>query len=172
MKNNTKKLALAGFFIALAQVLPIITGHIPEIGSMLSPMHLPILLCGFICGPKYGALAGFASPLLKTAIYSIPPLYPIAIAMSLELMIYGLVTGLVYSYLRKSVVSIYISLISAMVLGRVTYGIITAILLFAKGGTYSFNIFVTSTILGSLPGIILQLVLIPIVIVILDRKRV
>ena len=66
MKNsNVKNLALSAMFIAIGQVLPFFTGQIPQIGNMLLPMHIPVLLCGLICGWKYGALVGFTTPLLR-----------------------------------------------------------------------------------------------------------
>lgn len=165
-----KKVVYSGFFIALALTLPMITGHIPEIGSMLSPMHIPVLLCGFICGPKYGALVGFASPLLKTAIFHMPPLYPVSMAMSIELLVYGLVCGLIYN--KKSIKNIYFSLLISMVSGRVIYGTLMSVMLGVSGGTYTFNAFITGTVIGSLPGIILQILIVPVIVLIVDKNKV
>ena len=97
MKNqNTKKLAYAALFLALCLVLPMLTGQIPQIGSMLLPMHIPVLLCGLVCGWQYGAAVGFVGPLLRSVLFGMPPMYPVAIAMAFELLTYGLVIGLVY----------------------------------------------------------------------------
>ena len=92
MKNqNTKKLAYAALFLALCLVLPMLTGQIPRIGSMLLPMHIPVLLCGLVCGWQYGAAVGFVAPLLRSVLFGMPPMYPVAIAMAFELLTYGLV---------------------------------------------------------------------------------
>ena len=95
MKNqNTKKLAYAALFLALCLVLPMLTGQIPQIGSMLLPMHIPVLLCGLVCGWQYGAAVGFVAPLLRSVLFGMPPMYPVAIAMAFELLTYGLVIGI------------------------------------------------------------------------------
>ena len=87
MKRRVKisKLVLSGLFLALAFVLPFLTGQVPEIGNMLCPMHIPVLLCGFICGWPYGLLIGFLSPLLRSLILGMPPMFPKAVCMALEL---------------------------------------------------------------------------------------
>ena len=71
MKQNTKNLVLAAMFLAIGLVLPFFTGQIPQIGSMLLPMHLPVLLCGLICGWQYGVVVGFVAPLMHAALCSV-----------------------------------------------------------------------------------------------------
>ena len=117
MKNqNTKRLAYAALFLALCLVLPMLTGQIPQIGSMLLPMHIPVLLCGLVCGWQYGAVVGFVAPLLRSVLFGMPPMYPVAIAMAFELLTYGLVIGLVYRRLaQKGLAGVYAALVTAMV---------------------------------------------------------
>ncbi len=170
MKKPVKNLTLAAMFLAIGFVLPFLTGQIQTIGNMLSPMHIPVLLCGLICGRKYGAAVGFILPLLRSMIFGMPPMYPNAIAMALELMTYGLVIGLLYSHSRwQCVVALYRCLIAAMLAGRVVWGIAEIILLGIGGNTFTVQAFLAGAVLNAIPGIILQLVLIPAIMVALHR---
>ena len=97
MKTKTspaRNLVLAALFLALAFVLPMLTGHIPQVGNMLCPMHLPVLLCGFVLGGPWGLAIGFIAPLLRSVLFGMPPLFPTAISMAFELGTYGLVSVL------------------------------------------------------------------------------
>ncbi|MBQ9699507.1 MAG: ECF transporter S component [Lachnospiraceae bacterium] len=164
-KKDIKRLGLSALFIAMGIVLPFFTGQIPRVGNMMLPMHIPVFICGFLCGWKYGLIVGFTLPLLRSVIFGMPVLYPAAIAMSMELATYGLVCGLLYVLSKKkSIMSIYVSLIVAMVLGRVVWGISEVILLGIKGNTFSYQMFIGGAFLNAIPGIVLQLVLIPIVV--------
>ena len=131
MKNqNTKKLAYAALFLALCLVLPMLTGQIPQIGSMLLPMHIPVLLCGLVCGWQYGAAVGFVAPLLRSVLFGMPPMYPVAIAMAFELLTYGLVIGLVYRRMaQKGAAGVYAALLTAMAAGRLVWGVAEVVLL-------------------------------------------
>lgn len=163
MKNSTvKNLVLCAFFIALGLVLPFITAQIQAVGQMLLPMHIPALLCGLICGPWYGLICGLVTPLLRNTLFGMPPLYPTAIAMSCELAVYGLVSGLIFSRTRnRNLGSIYEALIPAMIAGRVVSGLVNWALL---GATYSWQMFVAANITSGISGIIVQLVLIPLIV--------
>ena len=97
MKKNIKNMVLAAMFLAIGLVLPLFTGQIPQVGNMLLPMHIPVFLCGLICGWQYGAAVGFIVPLLRSAIFGMPVFFPSATAMAFELMTYGLVAGLLYA---------------------------------------------------------------------------
>lgn len=99
--EKTKKIVLAGLFIALGIVLPFITMQIPSIGNMLLPMHIPIILCGFICGGPYGLIVGVIVPLLRSVLFGMPALFPNAVAMAFELGTYGFVTGVLYKRFNK-----------------------------------------------------------------------
>ncbi len=163
--KNTKSLALAAMFLCLGLLLPFLTGQIPEIGKMLLPMHLPVMLCGLICGWQYGALVGAIVPLMRSLLFGMPMLYPNAVAMAVELMTYGLVIGLLYGFLRprisNRVVAVYLSLLPAMLAGRILWGLGQVILLGLGGSAFAFSAFLTGAFLTAIPGIILQLLLIP-----------
>ena len=101
MNKTAKKLVYSALCLALCMVLPFLTGQIPEIGSALSPMHIPVLLCGFICGGPWGMVVGLTAPLLRFALFGMPPLFPTGLAMAFELAAYGLFSGLLYKWLPK-----------------------------------------------------------------------
>ena len=109
-----KNLVNAALCLALCMVLPFLTGQIPQIGSALSPMHIPVLLCGFICGWPYGLAVGILAPLLRFMLFGMPPIFPTGIAMAFELAAYGMATGLLYKKLPKTIPNIYTSLIVSM----------------------------------------------------------
>lgn len=167
--SNTKKLVLSAFFLALGLVLPFLTGQIPEIGNMISPM--PVMLCGFICGGPYGALVGLILPPLRFLLFQMPPLFPTGIAMALEMGTYGLVCGLLYGRLQQNLKGIYLSLIAAMIAGRIVWGIAQVILMGLSGGTFTFQIFITQALLNAIPAIILQLIIVPAIVAALRRAR-
>ena len=169
MKQNTKTLVLAAMFLAIGLVLPFFTGQIPQIGSMLLPMHLPVLLCGLICGWRYGALVGFALPLVRSLWLGMPPFFT-AIAMAFELAAYGGIVGALYARSRwKCLVSLYRSLLIAMVAGRVVWGVVRVIMTGVAGEAFTWQLFLSGAVLTAIPGIILQLVFIPALMVALDK---
>ncbi|MBR5960180.1 MAG: ECF transporter S component [Clostridia bacterium] len=164
-----RKLTYAALFLALAIVLPFLTGQIPEIGSMLCPMHIPVLLCGFLCGWPWGLAVGFIAPLLRSVLFGAPPMFPGAVAMAFELAVYGAVSGLLYRLLPKKKWSIYASLIIAMLAGRAVWGIVRLILAGLSGKGFTWAAFLAGAFTNAVPGIILQIVLIPVLVMILDR---
>ena len=168
-KNSLIKLAFAAMFLALALVLPFLTGQIPQIGSALCPMHIPVLLCGFFCGPWYALAVGFISPLLRFLLFSMPPIMPSGIAMSFELAAYGLFAGLLYKLLPKKKPYIYVSLVSAMILGRVVWGIARVVLYGLGKSEFGWAVFVSGAFTNAIPGIILHIVLIPILVMALEK---
>jgi len=168
--NTTRNLALAAMFIAIGLVLPFLTGQIPEIGRMLLPMHIPVLLCGLICGRGYGLMVGFILPLLRGALFGMPVLFPMGVSMAFELATYGFAIGLIYHLLgRKNELALFISLIGAMIVGRIVWGIAFAILMGLSGGVFTWQLFIGGALLNAIPGIILQLILIPLIMIALDR---
>ena len=170
MKNHIKNLTLSAMFLALGLVLPFLTGQIPQIGSMLLPMHIPVFLCGLICGWQYGAAVGLITPLLRSVLFGMPPLYPTAVAMAAELLTYGLVVGLMYSKSRwQCVISLYRSLLVAMIAGRAVWGITEIIILGIGGEAFTWEAFMAGAFLNAIPGIIIQLILIPAIMVALNR---
>ncbi len=167
--NVLRKLILSGLFLALAMVLPFLTGQIPQIGNMLCPMHLPVLLCGFLCGWPYGLLVGFLSPFLRYILFHMPSLFPTGLAMAFEMATYGAVAGLLYRALPRRTVFLYLSLIVAMLAGRLVWGGVRYLLTFVSDNSFTLAAFWAGGFATALPAIILQLVLIP-PIVLLVRK--
>lgn len=168
-QTPVKTLVTAALMLALGLVLPFFTGQIPQIGGMLCPMHLPVLLCGFLCGWKYGLAVGFVLPLLRSALFGTPPLYT-AIAMAFELAAYGFLTGFLYARSRwQCVVALYRCLILAMIGGRVVWAVARIALSGVSGQAFTWQVFLSGALLTAIPGIILQLVFIPAVMVALDR---
>ena len=170
-QNNILKLVLAAMFLALAYVMPFLTGQIPEIGSMLCPMHIPVLLCGFVCGWPWGLLVGVIAPLLRSLTLGMPPLFPTAVCMAFELAAYGAMAGLMHKILPKKKISIYASLLTAMVVGRIVWGIAMYICMNINGGAFTFAAFIGGAITNAIPGIILQIVLIPVLVMLIESPR-
>lgn len=168
-KNKIYKMVLAAMFLALSMVLPFLTGQIPQIGSALCPMHIPVLLCGFFCGPWYALAVGLFAPLLRFVLFGMPPIMPTGIAMCFELATYGLVAALLYKKLPKKKVSIYIALIAAMLCGRVLWGIARVVLLGFGQSEFGWAAFMSGAFLNAIPGIIVQIVLIPIIVMALQK---
>lgn len=164
MKKNYKKLVLSALFIAIGIVLPFMTMQIPRIGNMLLPMHIPVILCGFLCGGPYGFAVGLIVPLLRSVLIGMPPMLPIAVTMAPELAIYGLVTGLLYQKLNNKKFGVYISLITAMILGRIVWGLVSVGVFSLLGNSFTWKVFITNGFMNAIPGIIIQLILIPILV--------
>ena len=114
-KNHIKRLALSAVLLAIGLVLPFLTGQIPEIGSMLLPLHLPALICGFVCGWGWGMAVGFILPLLRSLLFGMPPMIPTALCMAFELAAYGAAAGVLYRMKGR----VYFALIGAMLIGRI-----------------------------------------------------
>ncbi|MCM1176021.1 MAG: ECF transporter S component [Blautia sp.] len=170
MKSNIKNLTLSAMFVAVGIILPFFTGQIPQIGNMLLPMHIPVFLCGLICGWQYGAVVGFILPLMRSMLFSMPPLFPNATAMAFELLTYGLVAGMLYSRSKwQCVIALYRSLIAAMITGRLVWGVAQIVLLGISGSAFTWKAFMAGAFLNAVPGIVVQLILIPAVMVALNR---
>lgn len=170
MKMDLKKLTLSAMFMAVGIILPMITGQIQQIGSMLLPMHLPVFLCGLICGWQYGAIVGFTLPLLRSLLFTMPPLYPVAIAMAFELCTYGLVAGFLYNRSKwQCVVALYRSMLVAMLAGRIVWGAAEIVLLGLQGSAFTWKAFMAGAFLNALPGIALQLIFVPALMVALNK---
>ena len=168
--NRVKKLVLSALFLSLAYVLPFLTGQVPQIGAMLCPMHIPVLLCGFFCGGPWGLAVGALAPLSRSLTLGMPPLFPTALCMSFELAAYGLVSGLLHRRLKPTRGNIYLALLAAMVAGRAVWGLVMFLCMGLTGGSFTFAAFVAGALTGAIPGIILQLVLIPLLVMLLHRK--
>lgn len=168
-KTSLRPMVLAGMFLALAMVLPFLTGQIPQIGAALSPMHIPALLAGFFCGPWWAAAVGLVAPPLRYLLFGMPPIMPTGVAMSFELAAYGLTAGLLYRYLPKQNIYVYVSLIGAMLTGRLVWGA-ARVILFALGhSAFSWAAFIAGAFVNAVPGIIVHIILIPIVVIALKK---
>ena len=169
-QRPVQTLSMAAMLMALGFVLPFFTGQIPQIGGMLCPMHLPVLLCGFLCGWKYGLAVGFVLPLLRSVTLGMPPMFPTAVAMAFELAAYGFLAGFLYARSRwQCVVALYRCLIAAMIGGRVVWAVVRVVLSGVSGQAFTWQMFLSGAFLTAIPGIVLQLVFIPAVMVALDR---
>ena len=168
MKTSTRKLTLSALFLALGLVLPLITGQIPQIGKMLLPMHIPVLLCGMVCGAPYGAVCGLLGPMLSSVLTGMPTaaLMP---AMMVECAAYGLTTGLMLRLVRtgKTYADLYLSLAAAMLVGRLVSGVTKA--LFFMAGQYTMQAWIAASFVTALPGIVLQLAVVPSIVYYLMR---
>lgn len=168
-KNYIKTLTLSAMFLAIGLVLPFFTGQLRAIGNMLLPMHLPVFLCGLICGWQYGGLVGFILPLLRFSLFGMPRM-PLAIPMAFELAAYGLIAGFLYGRSQwKCVPTLYRSLLIAMVGGRIVWAVGRVILAGVSNVPFGWQIFLAAGFVEALPGIVLQLTLIPLIMVALDR---
>ncbi len=178
MKTKTREydihyLTLAAMFLSIGFVLPLLTSQIKEIGDTLLTMHIPVMLCGLICGKKYGFSVGLCLPFLRAVVLGMPPLFPNAVWMAVELATYGFVIGLVYERVKsKNLLGVYSSLLSAMVVGRLAWGITKAILLGLGDKTFTLSMFFVGGFIDAIPGILLQLVLIPTVMAVLSKRAI
>lgn len=168
-RNNLLKMILAALFLALAYVMPFLTGQIPKLGSMLCPMHIPILLCGFICGWQWGLVIGLIAPLMRSLTLGMPPLFPVAVCMAAELAAYGAFSGLMHRALPKKKPYIYCSLLLAMVVGRLVWGAAMFACMGMNGGSFTLSAFLSGAVINAVPGIIVQIVLVPILVMLLEK---
>ncbi len=172
IQSKSRKLVIAGLMIALGMILPFATAHgFGMTGKVILPMHIPVLLCGFFCGPLFGALCGLILPILNSLLTGMPVLYPMAPLMTCELVTYGFISGLLYkvSGYSKKLMVIEGALISAMLIGRILYGIAAWILLFFDADAGEFSV-ISSVVVG-LPGIFIQLILIPAIVSSVQKSK-
>ncbi len=172
MKNGSskiKKMAFSAVCLSLCMVLPFLVGNIPEIGKMLSPMHIPVYLCGFICGAPWGLFVGFIAPLLRGAVFGMPVLVPGGIAMAFELAVYGFLSGLLYRIFPRKLKYIYIILLISMIAGRVVWGLMRFLISGITRTDFTFAMFIAGGVTNAVPGIILQLILIPVIVSALEK---
>lgn len=169
MKIKTKELSRASLFLALGIIIPYVF-HIAGgmTGQIFLPMHLPVLLCGFFLGSRYGLIVGILTPFLNSLLTGMPPIYPTGIAMALELGTYGLISGYLYKN-KKS--NMFISLIAAMLLGRLVSGAANYILLSMIGKKYMLKVFLASSFITPIWGILIQLILIPFLVKVIDNGK-
>lgn len=169
-REALRKLILSAMFMAIGVILPFFTGQIQQFGKMILPMHLPVMLCGLICGWQYGGAVGLILPFLRSMMFGMPPMYPEAVAMSVELAVYGLTIGLIYSLFKKqNVLTVYLALIPSMILGRAAWGATQVIILGLSDRSFTWGLFFAGAVLRAIPGIIIQLLLIPAIMAMLNH---
>jgi len=172
MRITTKNLVLSGLFIALGLYMPFLVAQIPSLGSRLLPMHIPVLISGFVLGWPYGLIIGLLTPIFRSFLFGMPPMVPTALAMSFELATYGALTGLMYKLLPKKNIFTLVTLLLAMIGGRIVWGTASYFIFGLSGRAFTWQLFVTSGFLNAIPGIILQIAMIPALILALRRARV
>lgn len=171
MNKNIQRLTYSALYLAIALVLPFLTGQIPQIGSMLCPMHIPALLCGFVCGWGWGLAVGFIAPLLRSVLFGMPDMFPTAVSMAFELAVYGAAAGALYRALPRKTVSVYLSLIIAMIAGRLVWGVMRYLLAGLAHSAFTPALFLAGAVTTAIPGIILHIILIPALVIAMDKAR-
>lgn len=167
-RTHIRNLTFSALFLALALLLPFLTGQIPQIGALISPMHIPAFLAGYICGPIWGAIVGAVAPLLRFVLFGMPPLM-VAIPMSVELAAYAVIAGILYRVLPKKTGWLYASLGISMIGGRLLYSIVEITILGLQGEAFTPWLVLADTVTGTWAGIIVQFVLIPPLVILADR---
>ena len=168
--SSIKKMVFSALFIALGIILPLAFHSIPNAGGIFLPMHIPVLICGIICGFPYGLACGIITPLLSSLLTGMPPT-AILPSMIFELAVYGTVSSLLmhYIHIEHTYKKVYISLIGAMLSGRLAYGILNALIF--KAGNYSMQMWTAAAFITALPGVVIQLILIPAIVVSLQKAK-
>ncbi len=170
-RAHIRHLVLSALFLAIAQVLPYVTGQIPEVGAMLCPMHIPVLLCGFFCPLLYSMAVGAVAPLMRSLLTGgFPPLFPTAVCMAFELAAYGGGCALFRRLLPKKAYSVPVALVLSMVIGRLIWGGAMFVCTGLGGGEFGLAAFWAGAVANAVPGIVLQLVLVPILVLAVDRS--
>jgi len=167
---SVRNIAVCGVCIALCYILPLAL-HPFGLGTALSPMHIPVLLCGLVCGGGYGLVCGIAGPILSYLLSGMPA-PPYLFTMIPELAVYGLASGLLMKLVRTrfTIADLYISLLSAMVLGRIVGGVVK-VLFYTGGQAYGLSMWVSAYFISTLPGIICHIILLPLLYLTLSKAK-
>lgn len=168
--KKTRDLVLTAMFIALGVALPQAFHAVPNAGSVFLPMHIPVLIAGFAVGPVFGLATGILTPLLSHLLFHMPPAAVLP-SMLCELAMYGLATGFLSRVIKvkNPIVKIYAVLIGGMLCGRITYGILNALIF--RAGAYSLQAWLSAAFITALPGIIIQLIVIPLLVLGLNKAK-
>lgn len=170
-KLSVRRLTVSAMLLAVGMLLPFLTGQIQGIGKMLCPMHLPVFICGMLCGPAWGLAVGAILPILRSATFGMPPLMPTALCMAFELAAYGAIAGALRSRLPKTLPMLFASLVSAMLLGRVVWGLASFLLYGFTANAFTWPMFVAGGFVNAVPGIILQLIVVPPVVLAVEKTH-
>lgn len=169
--SSVKKVCISAFCVALCYVLPL-AFHAIGLGGVFSPMHLPVLLCGLLCGWNYGAVCGILGPVVSCVLSGMPAPAQL-VHMIPELCVYGLAAGLGMKLVHtgKTTADLYASLIPAMLLGRVVGGLVRALFYLSTAQSYSIVLWANAYFVETLPGAVLQLIVLPVLVLALIRAR-
>lgn len=175
-KSNLYSLLVTAILLAVGIVLPFLTGNVQVLGQAISPLHIPVLICGLTCGWAWGAALGVVLPLLRSVLFGMPPLVPVAIPMAFEMAAYGALCGLIYPMLRKKMGgkaygAMLISMVIAMVAGRVVGGVAKAVVMGIQGNAYTFQAFVTAYFVNTAVGAVIHLIVVPLVVMALEKAK-
>ncbi|MBE6754966.1 MAG: ECF transporter S component [Ruminococcaceae bacterium] len=169
--NTTLRLVMSALFLSISIVLPmVISMGSSQLGQTFLPMHLPVMLCGIVCGTPYGIVVGLIAPLLKSVITGLPVITS-AISMAFELATYGGMCGMLYKAFPKKIGFIYPNLLISMIVGRIVNGAVQYLILTASDNDFALKSFITLTTVNALPGIVIQLALIPLIVLALRKTR-
>ena len=166
-REELRKMIYAALFLALAFLLPFLTANNQQIATVLSPMHIPAFLCGFVCGPGWGTAVGFCAPLLRSVTVGMPQ-PPMAVCMAFELAAYGFTAGLLRRLLPKKIPFLYISLVLSMILGRIVYCIVAAKVI---GSDAAFFAAFIQQFAKTWIGILIHLAVVPPIVLAIEHYR-
>ena len=174
---RTRKLCFGALLLALGWLLPFLTGQNRDLGNMLSLIHIPAYLAGFLLGPWYGLVLGLLIPLSRSVLFGMPVLYPRALCMAFEMATYGAVCGLIYRIWKqkcrnKKITGIYISLLPAMLLGRIVWGIGRTLCGLFTPEPFTWAAFIAGGFVTAWPGMVAQIILIPVLVMVLHKSKV
>ena len=174
---RTRKLCFAALLLALGWLLPLLTGQNRDLGNMLSLIHIPAYLGGFLLGPWYGVLLGLLIPLSRSVLFGMPVLYPRALCMAFEMAAYGGIAGGFYRILGnnkkvKKIINIYSAIVPAMLLGRVVWGVGRTVCGLFSPEPFTWAAFIAGGFVTAWPGMVAQLILLPVLVMALERSGV
>ena len=174
--DSLYRLLITAILLAVGMVLPFLTGQIPTVGQLISPLHIPVFICGLTCGWGWGAALGFLLPVARGLIFGMPPFPAVGLPMAFEMLVYGLATGLLYPMLRKvfrgkNIVAMLIAMVAAMILGRCAGGTTRAVMMGVQGSTYSFAAFFASYFTGTAVGAVIHIIVCPLIVLALEKAR-
>ena len=166
-----KNFVVSAICLIVAIVLPFWTGQIPEIGSMMCPMHIPVLLCGYYCGSLWGMGTGAVAALLRSLMFGMPQFFPQAVCMAFELAAYGFAMGFLREKWEEVKLGIFAMLLGSMAVGRVVWGLAMFICTGFNPAKFGFEDFFAEAITNAVPGIVVQFALIPIFIMVVNNMK-
>lgn len=173
--KSLNRLVVTAVLLALGMVLPFLTGQIPTVGQLISPLHIPVFICALTCGWGWAGALGVVLPLLRSVVFGMPPLVAVGIPMAAEMAVYGVVTGLMYRLVRgkmPKVAGMLVAMMIAMVAGRLVGGGVKALVMGLQGAGYSWAAFVAAYFTGTVVGAVIHLILCPIVALALEKAKV